>query len=304
MGKKARGRAISGLILLDKAPGETSNASLQKVKRLLDAAKAGHTGSLDPLATGVLPLCFGEATKISQFLLESDKVYRTRIRFGVKTETGDREGAVIETRELAGLTRERVEQALKSFEGEIEQLPSMYCALKHQGVPLYKLAREGKTAPRKHRVVTVHDIRLLDFGGDWAEVAIDCSKGTYVRTIADDLGDMLGVGGHVEELRRLRAGPFGEEACVSFEALRALVAEGGPEAADRHLIPCDEAVKDLPAVRLPAQTALYVKQGQPVLARHLPATGLVRLYEAADFIGIGAILDDGRVAPRRLLSRG
>lgn len=301
MGKRQRGRDISGLILLDKAPGETSNTSLQRVKRLLSAAKAGHTGSLDPLATGVLPLCFGEATKISQFLLESDKAYRSRIRFGVKTDTGDREGAVIGTHDPAGLTRQRVEEAMASFQGEIEQLPSMYSALKYQGVPLYKLAREGKTAPRKSRVVTIHDIRLLEFGGDWCELEIHCSKGTYIRTIADDLGDLLGVGGHVETLRRLQAGPFHEEDCISFETLQAAVAAGGPEAGDRFLIPCDEAVSDLPAVRLPPETALYVKQGQAVIARHLPTEGLVRLYEDSGFIGIGAILEDGRVAPRRLL---
>ena len=249
----------------------------------------------------MLPLCFGEATKISQFLLESDKVYRARFRFGVRTGTGDREGEVIAQHDASGLRREQVEAALRRFEGAITQTPSMFSALKHQGVPLYKLAREGVEVERKPRQVTVYDIRLLDFADGAADVEIHCSKGTYVRSIADDLGENLEVGAHVEELRRLKAGPFAIDACVSFERLAQSLEEGGFAAVDAFLVPSDEAVRDLPAVRLPAATASFVKQGQPVIARHLPTEGLVRLYEESDFIGIGAILDDGRVAPRRLM---
>ncbi|MEX2367190.1 MAG: tRNA pseudouridine(55) synthase TruB, partial [Pseudohongiellaceae bacterium] len=227
MAKRRRGRDISGIILLDKPQGETSNKSLQKVKGLLKAAKAGHTGSLDPLATGVLPLCFGEATKVSQFLLESDKVYRTRIRFGIKTDSGDSEGNIISTCDAVSLKRQQVAAALEQFRGEIKQVPSMYSALKHQGQPLYKLAREGKTVPREARTVSVYDIRLLEFTEQEAEIEVHCSKGTYIRTIADDLGDSLGTGAHVVALRRLQAGPFRESDCVSYATLQDSYQEGG-----------------------------------------------------------------------------
>lgn len=298
---KKRGRNINGLILLDKPKGETSNSSLQRVKSLLKASKAGHTGSLDPLATGVLPLCFGEATKISQFLLDSDKVYRTRIRFGMKTDTGDSEGSVLQTVPDVALTNAQVEDVLERFRGEIEQLPSMFSALKHHGVPLYKLAREGKTVEREKRRVMIHELKLLALEKDEAEILIHCSKGTYIRTLADDLGEALQVGGHVIALRRLQAGPFTEDQCVSMEQLEAVLETGGLTAADQYLLATDNAVQMFPRVELPAATAIFVKQGQPVIARHLPTEGMVRLYEENRFIGVGEILEDGRVAPRRLL---
>lgn len=303
MGKRQRGRNVNGIIVLDKPAGESSNRSLQRVKRLLDAAKAGHTGSLDPLATGVLPLCFGEATKVSQFLLDADKSYRTTIRFGVKTASGDSQAEVVSTSDQA-VSRDQLERCLEDFRGDIVQVPSMYSALKHQGVPLYKLARQGKEVPRKERRVTVHDLRLLDFRGDEVDLEIDCSKGTYIRTIADDLGDKLGVGGHVTALRRLKSGPFLEAQAVTIEALAGEVEAQGPEALDRFLQPADLAVTDLPRVELPTATAAFVRQGQPVIVRGLPTAGQVRLYENERFIGIGKILDDGRVAPARLLNEG
>jgi tRNA pseudouridine55 synthase len=300
LAKRRRGRNVSGIIVLDKPAGETSNRSLQRVKRLLDAAKAGHTGSLDPLATGVLPLCFGEATKISQFLLDADKKYRTTIKLGIKTASGDSQAETLSTSPV-NLTREQVELCLDSFRGEIEQIPSMYSALKHNGVPLYKLARKGQEVERKVRNVTIHHLELLDFRGDEVDLEISCSKGTYIRTIADDLGDMLGVGGHVIVLRRLQSGPFMESASVTIETLEAEAQALGPAGLDKYLQPADIAVEALEKVDLPTVTADYVRQGQPVISRGLPTSGTVRLYDNGQFFGIGKILDDGRVAPVRLM---
>jgi len=311
--RRQRGRDITGIIVLDKAKGASSNACLQEVKRLFQAEKAGHTGALDPLATGVLPLCFGEATKISQFLLDSDKRYRTRVKLGVRTDTADSEGAVISERSVAEVTRERVLEELQQFRGDIEQTPPMYSALKHKGTPLYKLARAGQEVERQARPVTIYALELLsytesgtesDAAGTTLELEIFCSKGTYVRSIADDLGEALGCGAHVTELRRLQAGAFGESQCVSIERLREVNDAGGLDAIDQFLVSADEAVAELPRVVLPSVTADYVKQGQAVLVRHLPDSGLVRLYDEDEFIGIGIMLDDGRVAPRRLFATG
>ncbi|MES3007145.1 MAG: tRNA pseudouridine(55) synthase TruB [Pseudomonadota bacterium] len=307
--RRQRGRDITGIIVLDKAKGASSNACLQEVKRLFEAEKAGHTGALDPLATGILPLCFGEATKISQFLLDSDKRYRTRVKLGVRTDTADSEGAVISERSVAQVTRERVLAELEQFRGDIEQTPPMYSALKHQGTPLYKLARAGHEVERQARPVTIYALELLsytesDVEGTSLELEIFCSKGTYIRSIADDLGEALGCGAHVIELHRLQAGAFGESQCVSIERLREVKAAGGLEAIDQFLVAADEAVAELPRVVLPTMTADFVKQGQAVLVRHLPDSGLVRLYDEDKFIGIGIMLDDGRVAPRRLFSTG
>lgn len=299
MAKKRKGSDVHGIIVLDKPAGESSNRSLQRVKRLFDAAKAGHTGSLDPLATGVLPLCFGEATKLSQFLLDADKRYRTTIRLGVKTASGDSQSGIIST-SAKQVTRDQVEHQLNAFRGDILQIPSMYSALKHQGVPLYKLARKGQEVERKQRQITVYGLELLDFRGSEIDLDIHCTKGTYVRTIADDLGDALGTGGHVIALRRLQSGPFHESHAVTLEQLEQ-EAGAGPQGLDYHLLPADMAVANLKQVVLPTVTADFVRQGQAVIARGLPNAGIVRLYDNDIFIGIGKILDDGRVAPVRLL---
>ena len=297
---RRHGRNISGILILDKPEGESSNRSLQKVKRLFEAAKAGHTGSLDPLATGVLPLCFGEATKISQFLLDSNKAYRTKIKLGEKTSTGDSEGEVLAVKDPGHITLKDIEKALVNFRGEIQQVPSMYSALKYQGVPLYKLARAGKTVERKTRMVSIYELSLISFENTFLELDIHCSKGTYVRTLADDLGETLGVGAHVVALRRTQAGPFKLEQAQSYESLEQLRKDDDFSALDEFLIPADQAVMEIPEVVLPGATADYVLQGQAVIVRHLPSSGLVRLYKEATFIGIGEILDDGRVAPKRL----
>tara|TARA_B110000858_G_scaffold62189_1_gene72152 strand:+ start:4513 stop:5427 length:915 start_codon:yes stop_codon:yes gene_type:complete len=301
LAKRKKGRSIDGIVILDKPIGISSNRALQEVKRIFDAQKAGHTGSLDPLATGVLPLCLGEATKVSQFLLDSDKKYRARLKLGVRTDSGDCEGSVLESCADFQISQLQIEEALAAFEGEIDQVPPMYSALKVNGVPLYKMARKGQTIEREARRVTVYSIELTAFEGDELELEIACSKGTYIRTIADDLGQALGCGAHIIALRRTQAGAFTEADCVTTQVLKEECESGGMSAIDEHLIPMDEAIADLPEVVLPSITASFIKNGQPVLVRHLPEEGLVRLYEEEQFIGIGCIDDDGKVAPRRLI---
>ena len=308
MARQRRGRTLDGILVLDKPAGVSSNRALQMVKRLYGAAKAGHTGSLDPLATGVLPLCFGEATKFSQFLLDADKAYESTFALGIATDTGDAEGQVLATRDASGITPEDVALALENFRGEIEQVPSMYSALKHQGQPLYKLARQGKEVERKARRVVIKQLELRAFrDGPQAEVDIylECSKGTYVRSIAEDLGGMLAVGAHVTRLRRTRAGPFGLGDSVTVATLEALHADNRIAAMDALLQPADAAVDSLPLVRLSESGGFYIRQGQPVLVPNAPCDGMVRVaLETGEFLGIGEILDDGRVAPRRLIVTG
>jgi tRNA pseudouridine55 synthase len=301
--KRARGRDVDGILVLDKPAGMTSNDAVQRAKRLFHARKVGHTGALDPLATGVLPLCFGEATKFSQYLLTSDKRYVVQIRLGVATDSGDADGQVIATRPVIGMTAERIEAALEAFRGEIDQVPSMFSAIKHHGQPLYKLARQGIEVEREPRRVTIFENALIDFADDTVTLSIHCSKGTYVRTIAEDLGQVLGCGAHVVALRRTAAGPYGEADLVTFETLEAGRAEGS---LDRFLLPVSSAVGDWPEVRLNDDTAFYLRQGQAVLVPHAPSRGWVRLFQqraegANRFLGVGEVLDDGRVAPRRLV---
>ena len=301
--RRPRGRNISGILLLDKVTGVSSNGALQMAKKMFAAAKAGHTGSLDPLATGMLPICFGEATKFSQFLLESDKSYRVTAKLGVTTETGDADGEVVKTTEVTASAAD-IEDALMSFMGDIEQIPSMYSAIKHEGVPLYKLAREGKTVERKPRAVTIYDIRILRIEGDELEFEVDCSKGTYVRSLVEDTGDKLGCGGHVTVLHRLSAGPYPAEKMLTLEQLGNIKAEGGFEAIDELLLPVSTSVADWPRVELGDNAAYYIQQGQPVMASDRPADGWVSVYKASsgEFLGVGEVLEDGRIAPRRLVS--
>ena len=291
--RRNRGRSINGIVILDKATGLSSNAALQQVKKLYEANKAGHTGSLDPLATGVLPLCLGEATKVSQFLLNSDKRYRTKIKLGVRTDSGDKTGKVIQSIADFSVSEAGIEKELDAFRGEIEQLPPMHSALKVDGVPLYKMARKGIEIRREKRKVTIYEINLLNIAEDVIELDITCSKGTYIRTIADDLGQALGCGANIIELRRTEAGVFREEDCKDVEALAELKVQGGLEVIDEQLIPMDQAIAELPEVNLPSVTASHLKNGQAVIVRHLPEEGLVRLYEEEQFIGIGCIDDDG-----------
>lgn len=311
--RRGRGRPIDGVLLLNKDTGMTSNDALQKAKRLLFAAKAGHTGSLDPLATGVLPLCFGEATKFSQFLLDADKRYRTTYRLGAFTTTGDTDGELLDQVSTADITREQVEQAVEQFVGNIMQVPPMYSALKHNGTPLYKLAREGIEVEREARPVTVYSIDILDFrAGEVAELDLDihCSKGTYVRTIAEDIGKTLGCGAHVAKLHRSQAGPFKEGECISLAELEAERGEDRAETLDHHLLSTWAPVQELPEIVLPEATGHYFRQGQPVMDSQVYRIGdegdMVRVFlEEGDydvFLGVGEITDDGRVAPKRLVA--
>ena len=294
-------RPVDGLVLLDKPVGWTSNAALQAVKRLYRAKKAGHPGSLDPLASGLLPLCLGEATKLSGLLLNADKSYRFTCRLGVITATGDAEGEVLATRPVGPLSREQIEAALRRFTGPIQQIPPMYSAVKRDGQPLYKLARQGIEVERAPREVTVHELRLLRQDAEELECELRCSKGTYVRTLAADLGEALGCGAHVSALRRTAVEPYDAARMVTLDALRER-AERGLAALDEWLLPPDSAVANWPAVSVSGDSAFYLRQGQPVLVPRAPSQGWLRLYqEGRQFLGIGEILDDGRVAPRRLL---
>ena len=299
---RGKGRNVNGIILLDKAKGESSNYALQRIKRLFHAKKAGHTGSLDPLATGVLPLCLGEATKISQFLLDSDKRYMAKVKLGERTDSGDSEGVVIDVQRRIDVDYDAVVQTLTKFEGEIKQLPPMYSALKHNGVPLYKLARKGISTTRKVRAVTIHKIGLMNFDNNIAEIDVTCSKGTYIRTLADDLGQELGCGAHVIELRRLQAGVFSIDQCRGSNELEKIKESFGLSGLDKVIVPMERAVEKLPEVVLASETARDIRNGQAVSFHELPKSGLVRLYEKENFIGIGIVNADGEVAPKRLVA--
>jgi tRNA pseudouridine55 synthase len=294
-------RRVNGILLLDKPAGLTSNAALQAVKKLYAARKAGHTGSLDPLATGLLPLCFGEATKVSGFLLDADKHYQVTCKFGERTTTGDAEGEVIQRRPLDGLNEKQLRTVLEGFRGDIEQIPPMYSALKHKGERLYKLARQGVEVEREPRQVTIFELELVSFEAPVAELRVHCTKGTYVRTLIEDIGEQLGCGAHVVGLRRNGVGPFDDTGMIDMEGLEA-IASKGHFALDQLLLPMESGLAQWPDVRLTSDAAFYLRQGQPVLVPKAPTTGWVRLYEGESrFLGMGEILDDGRVAPRRLM---
>ncbi len=305
MGRRRRqGRNISGILLLDKPRGMTSNEALQRVKRLYKAVKAGHTGSLDPLATGLLPLCLGSATKFSTYLLDADKRYRVRVRLGVTTTTADAEGEVVSTTPADGISEQDLQTALARFLGLIAQLPPMYSAVKHQGERLYKLARQGIEVERTPRTVNIFSIDLLGFEPPELQMDVHCSKGTYVRTLAEDLGNALGCGGHVTGLRRTGVGPYveNEKYFVTLEEVERIADEEGLDGLDAMLLPLESALGHWPPVRLSEDAAFYLRQGQAVLVPQAPTEGLVRLYDPSQkFIGVGCILDDGKVQPKRLL---
>ncbi len=298
--KKVR-RPVNGILVLDKPLGLTSNAALQKVRWLLNAEKAGHTGSLDPLATGVLPLCFGEATKFSQYLLDADKGYETLMQLGATTTTGDAEGDVLERRPVT-VGRADIETVLPQFHGQIQQIPPMYSALKKDGQPLYKLARAGEVVEREARSVTIARLELLACEADQARLLVECSKGTYIRTLVEDIGRVLGCGAYVAALRRTQAGPFSLAQAVSLEMLEKLHAEGGPAALDQFLLPADSGLQHWPLLQFTEHSAYYWLHGQPVRAVDAPKFGWVRVQDhQGRFIGIGEVSDDGRIAPRRLI---
>lgn len=298
-------RVVNGILVLDKPLEVSSNGILQRVKFLFRAKKAGHTGSLDPLATGVLPLCFGEATKFSQFLLDADKKYRTTVKFGVTTTTGDAEGEVVEENPVENLSSETLESVLAQFRGPIEQVPSMYSAIKVDGKPLYKLARQGIEIERKSRNVEIFALDLVSLDGDMATLDVHCSKGTYIRTLAEDIGKVLGCGAHVAELRRVASGPFELSQAITVQELEQCLEDRGEQGLDDLLLSPSEALPDWPKVELTEISASYLRQGQPVQIAKAPTTGWVRIFSESQepaFIGVGEIMEDGRVAPRRLVA--
>ena len=297
--RRSRGRAVNGILVLDKPIGVGSNEVLQQVKRIYRARKAGHTGSLDRLASGLLPICFGEATKISGYLLNADKHYVATFLLGVTTSTGDAEGEVVCRRPVPALSATAIERTVARFRGEIEQIPPMHSALKHKGKRLYQLAHEGIVVERQPRRVTIHRFDVLHTEGERIEVEVLCSKGTYIRTLAEDLGTALGCGASVVALRRVGAGPFTAADMMVLSAIESL-AETGTSALDASLRPMEAAVSQWPMVLLPEGVAFYIRKGQPVLVPHSPTEGWVRIHtERAGFIGVGEVLDDGRIAPRR-----
>ena len=283
--------------MLDKPIGLSSNQALQQVKRLYQAAKAGHTGSLDPLATGLLPICFGEATKFSHFLLNADKSYRALIKLGGTTTTGDAEGEVL-TQARVKVTAKALNAALKQFIGVVEQVPPMYSALKHQGKALYEYARAGVDIERAARKVTIHEITLNRFEQDEVEVTVSCSKGTYIRTLAEDIGELLGCGAHLKGLRRLTSAHFSLENTFTLEQLEAMT----NEQRDQTLLSVDAVIQNLPEVVLDETSTFYLLQGQTIWKAGLNINGMFRIYaENGDFLGIGEQTVDGKIAPKRLL---
>lgn len=301
MARRRRGLPVNGVLLLDKPQGASSNHALQRTRRLFQAQKAGHTGTLDPMATGLLPVCFGEATKFSSWLLDADKVYRTRVELGVTTDSGDAEGEVTARCEVPELSIAELEQVLMRFTGEIEQIPPMYSALKHQGRKLYELAREGKTVARAARRVTVYDARLLGFEGTAFELEVRVSKGTYIRTLAEDIGEAIGCGAHISQLRRLQVGPFTAAGMLTPDALEALSDQTAREAV---LLPVDILVADLPQLELDARASRSLRYGQStdIDTGNLALNDVARLYCDGTFLGLGVVSAVGEIAPRRLLS--
>lgn len=311
MAKRRKGRAINGVLLLDKPYEMSSNNALQKVKHIYFAQKAGHTGALDPLATGMLPICLGEGTKFSQFLLDTDKTYEVTAKLGVRTTTSDADGEVVSEKEV-NITLEQLNTALDSFRGTTQQVPSMYSALKYQGQPLYKYAREGIEVPRESRDITVFNLELLRFEGDEVDLSIHVSKGTYIRTIVDDLGELLGCGAHVANLRRTGVGNYPKNRMVTMAELEALLAQAEAEGIspstllDPLLLPMTTACDGIPAVFVDDMSAHYLRHGNPVQASNTPIEGMVQVFIGdnetdGEFIGVGFIDEQGRVAPKRIV---
>jgi len=297
MSKRKSGRNIHGILLLDKRLGVSSNKALQEVRRLFDANKAGHTGSLDPLATGLLPLCFGEATKVSALMLDDDKRYQVLIQLGVMTDTGDAEGIIIATQPVPELSEQQLLTCLQQFTGPIAQVPPMYSALKLNGKKLYELAREGITVERKARQINIFELKLLEFGVDWLRLDVFCSKGTYIRSLAEDIGYALGCGGTVKELRRISSGQFDIKDAWRIEQL----VEMAPLALNECLLDVDKPLEFMPAVHVTDYQADCIGHGQSIIINeHSP--GSVRIYHDTTFLGLGEILMDGKLAPKKLFN--
>lgn len=301
MARKRKGRNIQGVLLLDKPQGMTSNDVLQKVKRIFNAQKAGHTGALDPLATGMLPICFGESTKFSQYLLDSDKRYRVIARLGQRTDTSDADGQIVEERAV-NIDEAQIKQALNDFRGDIMQIPTMFSALKYQGRPLYEYARQGITIERDARPITVYENRFIRFENNQLELEIHCSKGTYIRTIIDDLGEVLGCGAHVIYLRRLQVSTYPIDKMLSLSYLQEHSADVEQLAA--LLMPVDSPVQDYSKISLSIEEGDDILLGRCIEITEDTAssllTNLVRIYQQQRFIGIGEV-NNRVLSPKRLI---
>ncbi len=295
MSKRQSGRNLHGILLLDKRLGISSNKALQEVKRLYNANKAGHTGSLDPLATGLLPICFGAGTKISGLLLDENKRYRVVVQLGVITDTGDLEGQVIETRPVPTFSATDIQAVLKKFTGLINQVPPMYSALKHNGKKLYELARAGEIIERKARQVNIFELDLLAYESDWLELDVYCSKGTYIRSLAEDIGAEMDCGATVKALRRLQVGDFSINQTLTLEQLQQL----DDDTLLEKLIAVDLPLQKLPSVALDEQQTIRIKQGQALTLEN-NSFGSVRMYHADEFLGLGEIGLNGKLLPKKL----
>ena len=298
---RKRGRDIDGVFLLDKLQGMSSNDIMQKVKRLFQANKAGHSGALDPLATGMLPICLGEATKFSQFLLDADKRYVVTAKLGERTDTSDAEGQVVETRPV-NVETSQILTALEQFRGDILQVPTMFSALKHNGKPLYEYARAGITVEREARPITIFELNFIEYQAPFLTLEVHCSKGTYIRTLVDDLGEVLGCGAHVTVLRRTAVADYPAEKMMTWDALQALAEQGD---LDQHLLPIDTAVSKLPALKLNAEQSKGIGFGQRVkFANEAKLRGQVRLFSDKNiFLGVALIDDNNVIRPQRLITQ-
>ncbi|WNV03840.1 tRNA pseudouridine(55) synthase TruB [Candidatus Methylospira mobilis] len=291
---------INGVVLLDKPPGLSSNSAVQRVKRLLGAKKAGHTGSLDPIATGLLPVCLGEATKLAAFLLDDDKRYETRVRLGITTASADIEGEVLETRDVPELNEEKIEAVLAQFRGAISQIPPMYSALKHQGQRLYELARKGVEVERAPRNIRIHELLLRGYGADYLDLEAHCSKGTYIRSLAADIGEALGCGGHVELLRRTAVGALTlQQGAVSLDQMQRC-----PDDARLPLVhPSELMVQGLIFLEVDGEQAVRLSRGQTVIvSSDTDREGIRKVVCGDAFLGMAELKADGGLVPRRWFS--
>jgi tRNA pseudouridine55 synthase len=296
-------RPVDGVILLDKPHGLSSNQALQRVRYFFQAEKGGHTGSLDPLATGLLPICLGEASKFTQYLLEADKTYITRIRLGQQTTTGDAEGEIIAEHPVPELNATEREKILDRFRGDILQVPSMYSAIKMDGRPLYELARKGIEVERPARAVTVYELKCLEASATEWVLEATVSKGTYIRSIAEDIGQALGCGAHVKELRRLSLGPFQQPTLVTLDTIESMAKDGGVAALDRLLLPAWVGLDDWPKIVISEQAAFYLLRGQPIACNTTNEAMSLIFDEKDRFLGLGQPDGEGRLWPKRLIRK-
>ncbi len=297
--RKRFGRDVHGILLLDKRLGVSSNKALQEVRSLYQAKKAGHTGSLDPLASGLLPVCFGEATKVSAMMLDDDKRYQVTVKLGVVTDSGDFEGQVIDTNPVPELEQASILKVLTQFTGAINQVPPMYSALKHDGKRLYELARKGQVVERKARPVTIKELKLLDSSLDLLKLEVSCSKGTYIRSLAEDIGAAIGCGATVAELRRIGSGSFNIAGAYTLEQLQAC---SDQQELETMLLPVDNPLTNLPEITLAQDQAEFIRQGGRVVVGAQTLPGTVRMYDRNYFIGIGELSGTGELQPKRIFN--